>query len=79
VITVSVPGIRAVAAEDLEGHARACDMAMPGLAMPDLMQIGGITGWPRAMALAEATRPGPGMAWDEDAMARFRLLGGVSG
>ena len=29
--------------------ARACDMAMP-----DLMKIGGITGWLRAMALAEA-------------------------
>ena len=96
--------------------ARACD-----LAMPDLMKIGGITGWLRAMALAEAASlplsshlfieasahalavsptchfleyldmagailaepvrpvggmvtahgPGLGMAWNEDAVARF--------
>jgi mandelate racemase len=96
--------------------ARACDMAMP-----DLMKIGGITGWLRAMALAEAASlplsshlfieasahalavsptchyleyldmagailaepvrpidgmitargPGLGMAWDENALARF--------
>ena len=96
--------------------ARACD-----LAMPDLMKIGGITGWLRAMALAEAASlplsshlfieasahvlavsptchyleyldmagailaepvrpidgmitargPGLGMAWDENALARF--------
>jgi len=102
---------RAVAAD-------ACDMAMP-----DLMKIGGITGWLRAMALAEAaslplsshlfieasahalavspTRhfleyldlagaalvepvrpvngmvtargPGFGMAWDENALARFAV------
>ena len=98
--------------------ARACD-----LAMPDLMKIGGITGWLRAMALAEAASlplsshlfieasahvlavsptchfleyldmagailaepvrpvggmvaargPGLGMAWDEDAVARFAV------
>ena len=96
--------------------ARACDMAMP-----DLMKIGGITGWLRAMALAEAASlplsshlfieasahalavsptchyleyldmagailaepvrpvggmitargPGLGIAWDENALARF--------
>ena len=98
--------------------ARACDMAMP-----DLMKIGGITGWLRAMALAEAASlplsshlfieasahalavsptchyleyldmagailaepvrpvggmvtahgPGLGIAWDEDALARFAV------
>jgi mandelate racemase len=98
--------------------ARACDMAMP-----DLMKIGGITGWLRAMALAEAASlplsshlfieasahvlavsptchyleyldmagailakpvrpvggmvtahgPGLGVAWDEDALARFAM------
>jgi mandelate racemase len=98
--------------------ARACDMAMP-----DLMKIGGITGWLRAMALAEAASlplsshlfieasahvlavsptcryleyldmagailakpvrpvggmvtahgPGLGIAWNEDALARFAV------
>jgi mandelate racemase len=34
--------------------ARAVEAGACDLAMPDLMKIGGVTGWVRAMALAEA-------------------------
>jgi len=100
-------------------HAKACD-----LVMPDVQQIGGVTGWLRAAALAQAggvpcsshifieasahllavtptchwleyldvaapilaeplrpvdgtiqapARPGTGLAWDEDAVRRYRV------